>query len=849
MKKGVYHKAMLNAVILSLLVLVVFGTASAQVQGLSDWTIFLDPGHSRTENMGLYGYSEAEKVLRIALALRGMLEEQTDIDTVYLSRTNDQQQVSLSERTDHANSVNADFYYSIHSDAGGSSANSTLFLHGGWRENGVTVEKTPQGGKRMGDIMDTHLPNHMRIPTRGNYADRTFYQGFPDTHTNTWPYLHVNRESNMASVLSEGGFHTSPTQQPRNMNAEWKRLEAQSAFWSILEYHDLERPTIGIVTGYVSDIESGRLINGATVTINGQSYTTDTYETLFYRYSKDPEQLRNGFYYLEGLPVGETFDVYVEADGFYPDTLSVSVLDSEMTFRDIKLLSSAPPYVVSTLPADSAEGIRPTGYVLIDFSRPMNRDSVQHAFSIEPELDITLLWANNDTRTGFGLSMLDFNTQYTLTIGEGAEDVHGHKIDGNRDGEPGGVFTLTFTMGPEDIVPPRVTERYPANNATDVPRFPVISFTFDEEIAESSITGQSITLTGPDQTVVTGSIKQYDVGLLSVLQFFPDEELDINAQYTATLVAGIEDLYGNAIGSNISTSFRTESKESHDRTTVDNFNSGVSSWWEPSMSGSTSGYIAEETERLADNSIVNGLFGSTGSLRINYGYDPSLTPHLIRVHTPGTGTPASVRFDASYIVQAYVFGDGSGNRFRFVLRDSFSNGLEASSWYTVDWLGWRLVSWDLTSDPIIGWVTGNGVINPPTYIDSFQLTWTPDAPNIGFVNIDDFHIVRKTVVGVERIADIVPGSYRLAQNYPNPFNPSTTIRYSLPEESHVKIEIYNMLGQKVTTLVDEMQDQGTFEVTWTPVVSSGMYFYRLEATSQIDPDNRFVDIKRMTLLK
>ena len=51
------------------------------------------------------------------------------------------------------------------------------------------------------------LSTAMRLPTIGNYADRTFYQGFPDNHDNQFPYLFVNRTSSMASVLSEGGFH------------------------------------------------------------------------------------------------------------------------------------------------------------------------------------------------------------------------------------------------------------------------------------------------------------------------------------------------------------------------------------------------------------------------------------------------------------------------------------------------------------------------------------------------------------------------------------------------------------------------------------------------------------------
>ena len=130
--------------LLSIVLVSFSSTTNAQeVTGLEGVSIFIDPGHSQTENQGLYGYSEAEKVLRIGLALKEMLLTQTDIDTVYIARTNDSQQVPLGQRDDLANATGADFFYSIHSNAGAASTNNTLMLYGGWRSNGNTVEKSP----------------------------------------------------------------------------------------------------------------------------------------------------------------------------------------------------------------------------------------------------------------------------------------------------------------------------------------------------------------------------------------------------------------------------------------------------------------------------------------------------------------------------------------------------------------------------------------------------------------------------------------------------------------------------------------------------------------------------------
>ncbi|MBN1638667.1 MAG: T9SS type A sorting domain-containing protein [Ignavibacteriales bacterium] len=86
-------------------------------------------------------------------------------------------------------------------------------------------------------------------------------------------------------------------------------------------------------------------------------------------------------------------------------------------------------------------------------------------------------------------------------------------------------------------------------------------------------------------------------------------------------------------------------------------------------------------------------------------------------------------------------------------------------------------------------------------------------------------------------------SYKLEQNYPNPFNPITNIRFSIPNASNVKLTIYNILGEKVATLVNELKTAGTHQVEFdASYLSSGIYFYRLETPE-------YIDIKKMILMK
>ncbi len=93
-----------------------------------------------------------------------------------------------------------------------------------------------------------------------------------------------------------------------------------------------------------------------------------------------------------------------------------------------------------------------------------------------------------------------------------------------------------------------------------------------------------------------------------------------------------------------------------------------------------------------------------------------------------------------------------------------------------------------------------------------------------------------------------PLSYKLIQNYPNPFNPTTTIMYEIPNTEKVTLEIYDILGRRVTTLVNNVQKQGRYHVLWNgrnsfgQTVSSGVYFYRLLS-------GNFINVKKMIMLK
>jgi hypothetical protein len=96
--------------------------------------------------------------------------------------------------------------------------------------------------------------------------------------------------------------------------------------------------------------------------------------------------------------------------------------------------------------------------------------------------------------------------------------------------------------------------------------------------------------------------------------------------------------------------------------------------------------------------------------------------------------------------------------------------------------------------------------------------------------------------------EIIPYKFELSQNYPNPFNPNTTIKFEIPQAGRVRLDIFNILGQRVTRLVDEYQSAGPHSVIWDGTnssgrqVSTGIYFTRLSSGDK-------TEIKKMLLLR
>lgn len=135
---------------------------------------------------------------------------------------------------------------------------------------------------------------------------------------------------------------------------------------------------------------------------------------------------------------------------------------------------------------------------------------------------------------------------------------------------------------------------------------------------------------------------------------------------------------------------------------------------------------------------------------------------------------------------------------------------------------------------------GGAVVNNLD-LTTFEGSFVPSEQNA--VLADGFLLTIAPINQTSIDTDVLPTEYGLFQNYPNPFNPSTSISYQLPEMQMVTLEVYNMLGQKVATLVDAPQSAGNYRVNFDASnLTSGVYLYKLQAGS-------FTEIKKMMLLK
>lgn len=819
---------------------------------LSGIAFIIDPGHSDNENVGIYGYSEAYKVLDVAFHLREFLWI-SNVDTVLMTRTDRTTIVSITQRYTLANNLSHPnrWFHSIHSDAAsiGSPTNSILILisdNCAASSGNICQSRWGDLTISMGNSMSDKMSRGYGISTRGVYGDRTFGFRFGTSYGSAG--VGVLRETQMPATLSEGGFHTNPQQNLLNLNNESKRREAKAIWLSMLEYFGVPRPPVRTLLGVMSNLETNAAVNGAIATVRGKTYKTNTHQDTFQPYVGPDSTLGNGFYYFENLS-GGIDTLAVSAPGYSDTTLYVTVIDSFFTFQNVKLVSVLPPRVLSSFPAQGQTGVLPNATLTLSFSRPLLQSSVGgNVYLLDPagkKVAGTIAWPNSQVISFKPDSLLLMDTSYTFVVGSQVQDVFGHSFDGNGDGTPGDSLIIAFRTRTADVTAPVTLSVFPEDNAVISSENHVINITFNEPLNPATVTTSNLALLEIGASLIPLSLRYVEANNRGAINVYPSQALQPGKSYRIR-VSGVADLSGNAIPPTFPLVWQFSlATSSHNFQVIDDMNSPVANWWQPSASGSTVGYDST-TFGLDTLVALPTVAQNTGSGSLRYFWRTSASDWLIREYLGG-GPPRTVTWRKEGMkLQVYIHGDGSAALFRFAVDDSvdvFPSGQavnhEVSLWTKIDWVGWRLVEWDLTNDSVGTWL-GNRKLEGLLRFDSFQLTYQPGiSSSAGQLRFDQLQLAQAVVTTVHEDLSVLPKSITLYQNYPNPFNPGTTIRYDIEKQGFTLLVIHDVLGRQVRTLLSSVQMPGRYSVAWDgsddhgTKVSTGIYLLRLQHESSV----------------
>ena len=534
--------------------------------------------------------------------------------------------------------------------------------------------------------------------------------------------------------------------------------------------------------------------------------------------------------------IQEKYTGYQNFNGTY--TYAATMLDrywnesNESNIVSSDAIPSFAPAVIASTPADG-DTVDVDALVSFSFSKSMNTENFINHISIEPAVEIaSLSWSNENRGLRIIFSNnLDYKTTYTITIDSLAADVNGRLLDGNNDGVEGDSYSITFTTAEQDIYGPVATFVTPSSSNYNFDVEEVITVQFNELIKASDITHNNVILKKGEEPIIK-VMQLTNVNGKSILNIKTSQALENSTEYTLILKKEISDLNGNQMDSDQEISFTTSSLGYDEIKLIDDF-STEANWEQPAFSGSTIGIIGADTHLGYETSMYVPASSPMKAVYIQYKWDPAATSHLLRDYLSG-GAPREVVFDTSYTLQVYIYGDGTGNRFRFAIDEGSGTSWpnhEVSKWFKIDWIGWKLVEWDLGEPEMTGSWIGNGILDMDSYrIDSFQLTNDAGSSDSGKVYFDNLRIVKKSPVVIVSTEDetVTPQKFALYQNYPNPFNPATIIPFDIDKKGMVHLEIFDLLGRKVHTLINEELSAGHYEFNFdASQLASGKYFYRL----------------------
>lgn len=698
------------------------GTASAQTE-LAGLKIYINPGHGGHEpndrNIVIYpfaqgdtlGYYESKSNLAKGLFLRNYLLDRGA--EVKMSRTinRPEDDLPLSQISAEANAYNADLFYSIHSNAHNGQVNYPLMLFKGFDDKPVKPND-----KKMAEINWNNFYSQ-KISTwtydkQNVRGDWSFYGGGEGDG------LGVLRGLNVEGFLSEGSFHDYIPETYRLMSSMYNKLEAWHFMKTIFDYFEKGEISTGNIAGDVRDSRNKLTasyyrvkghddlipIHGAKITLTPGNIVVVT------------DNLYNGVYLFDQLAPGN-YQMKVEAEGYYPQTVDVVVEKHKTTYEKIllnKVRDTAPvvlAYSPNVAEGDSVECSTP---ISIEFNWDMDEASTIAAFSINPKVEGTFSFEDSQHRMIFTPSVpLEISTVYTVTIDKSAK--HPGEIAMGTD------FSFKFLTKNRNRL--ALVQAYPADGDTTAYTKPFFRYVFDGELFTSNV-AKGIKVLDKDGNILAKNVRSQEENSVDKpygsAYFNLSKDLLENETYKVIISGEIKDVNNITVHDSIEINFRTKTTKITGETILDDFESTNLYAYDASASN-------DVTKASSARATAQKLFGT---------YSHSYTYTL--ANGAGTATykaaTPNMSVNTSEVMGLHIYGDFSANDLylTFVDESGTENDIKLRN---LDFLGWKFAEAKLSALPegkshkFAGFkVKGsNGVLSKSGtfYVDNLLLYGTP----------------------------------------------------------------------------------------------------------------------------
>ncbi|MCX6150075.1 MAG: Ig-like domain-containing protein [Ignavibacteriales bacterium] len=481
---------------------------------------------------------------------------------------------------------------------------------------------------------------------------------------------------------------------------------------------------------------------------------------------------------------------------------------------------NATPEVLSFSPSSLTDSVKIYSSVVINFTTQMNKPTVENAFSIIPNVTGTFTWSDYDLTLTFKPDVpLSIGTIYTVKIDTSAKNIWNKSLNGE--------FVFEFVTKSRDRL--RAVQIYPNFNQQEISPSVQFNITFDATVNLNALANNVFCYKSNGDKISLANVKVKAMNGKTYVSFDSKTPLEYNTDYKLFLYGKIVDTDGYLMKDTIQVNFKTEVQQQVAGTILDNLES-IGLWNNPSFSGSTTGV---DTLVSKFSISTSRKFNNLNSGKITYSFTQN-AGGVCRVYDaakPVIGSAADNTFGI------WIYGDLSFNLLEYWFYDN-ANQNKTVFVDTLNWTGWKF------KKVLVSQIEGNG----DKQFHSVVIKQNENGKKTGEIYLDDVQLISATPV-VDNNDFHSPSDYTLYQNYPNPFNPSTTIRYTLPFESQVKLIVYNAIGEAIRELVNTIQQAGWYKVEFSGSdLSSGIYFYTIKANS-IEGNRNFNESKKLLFLK